>query len=105
MLDSKGFLLHIDFGFLLGRTVKFEKAPFKLTEEMIDLLGGDKSKHFNEFLDLLVQGFLAIRRHYEKVMLLIEMTLTRPNMGNKSFYSLLNLQRVSSSHASKRIQC
>lgn len=81
MLDSRGYLMHIDFGFLLARTVKFEKAPFKLTEEMIDLLGGDKSKHFNQFLDLIVQGFLAVRRHYEKIMLLIEMTLTRPSMG------------------------
>eukprot|EP01127_Copromyxa_protea_P016477 TRINITY_DN4902_c0_g2_i2.p1 TRINITY_DN4902_c0_g2~~TRINITY_DN4902_c0_g2_i2.p1 ORF type:complete len:516 (+),score=80.81 TRINITY_DN4902_c0_g2_i2:298-1845(+) len=80
MLDANGYLMHIDFGFLLGRTVKFEKAPFKLTEEMIDLLDGDKSKHFNQFLDLLVEGFLAVRRNYEKVMLLIEMTLTRPSM-------------------------
>jgi len=80
MLDSSGFLLHIDFGYLLARTVEFEKAPFKLTEEMIDLLGGDKSKHFRQFIDLVVQGFLAIRRHYEKIMLLIEMTITRPSM-------------------------
>lgn len=40
MLDSTGSLVHIDFGYLLARTIKFEKAPFKLTEEMIEVIGG-----------------------------------------------------------------
>jgi phosphatidylinositol kinase/protein kinase (PI-3 family) len=45
--------LHIDFGFLLsnapGKGMKFESAPFKLTEEMIDVLGGFKSNKFADF--------------------------------------------------------
>ncbi len=28
-----------------------------------------------------MDGFLAIRKHYEKILLLVEMTLTRPEMG------------------------
>lgn len=37
MLDSQGHIVHIDFGFLLsnapGKGLKFEKAPFKLTQD------------------------------------------------------------------------
>ena len=37
MLDSQGHIVHIDFGFLLsnapGKGLKFEKAPFQLTQE------------------------------------------------------------------------
>lgn len=45
MIDIEGHLIHIDFGFLLsnapGRGVSIEKGlPFKLTNEMIDVLGG-----------------------------------------------------------------
>lgn len=43
MLDDEGHILHIDFGFLLsnspGKGIKFEKAPFKLTQEFITILG------------------------------------------------------------------
>jgi len=80
MLDSKGNLLHIDFGYLLGRTMKFEKAPFKLTEDFVEVLGGEKSKLFKKYVNYCVDGFLAIRKNYEKILLLVEMTLARPSM-------------------------
>jgi phosphatidylinositol kinase/protein kinase (PI-3 family) len=44
MIDSEGHIIHIDYGFLLsnapGKGLKMEKAPFKLTQEFVDLLGG-----------------------------------------------------------------
>jgi len=56
--------MHIDFGFLLsnspGKGFKFEKAPFKLTIEMVEILGGIKSKKFNEFRELMREGFMAL---------------------------------------------
>jgi len=59
MMDDHGNLLHIDFGYLLTRTIEFEKAPFKLTEEFIDIIGGEKSKLFARYEDLCVQGFFC----------------------------------------------
>ncbi len=41
LLDGQGHLLHIDFGFILSnspRNLGFETAPFKLTEEFIDVM-------------------------------------------------------------------
>lgn len=57
LLDNEGHLVHIDFGFLLsnapGRGIKFESAPFKLTNEFVEVLGGVNSKYFSRFRKLL----------------------------------------------------
>jgi hypothetical protein len=53
LLDNKGHIMHIDFGFVLGITpggnMGFEKAPFKLTREMIELMGGTHSAVFHKY--------------------------------------------------------
>ena len=47
LIDIEGHIIHIDFGFLLsnapGKGLKFESAPFKLTEEYMQVLGGTNS--------------------------------------------------------------
>ena len=69
--------MHIDFGFLLsnapGKGIRFEQAPFKLTQEMVDVLGGIKSKKFREFRELMRLGFIAIQEHADKIIKLVEM--------------------------------
>jgi phosphatidylinositol 4-kinase B len=43
LIDSQGHLVHIDFGFMLQNSpggVNFERAPFKLTADYVDLLDG-----------------------------------------------------------------
>lgn len=56
--------MHIDFGFLLsnapGKGVKLETAPFKLTQEMIDVLGGQDSGKFDDFRKRMAKGFHAL---------------------------------------------
>ena len=46
-MDDKGHIIHIDFGFMLsnapGKGIQFEKAPFKLTNEFVDVIGGVNS--------------------------------------------------------------
>ena len=68
LLDGDGHVIHIDFGFLLGRSpghdLKFETAAFKLTKEMIDVLGGSEgAPAFERFVEQCVRGFLAARDH------------------------------------------
>ena len=57
LIDDVGHLIHIDFGFMLtnapGKGLKFEKAPFKLTKEFVDVMGGVNSKYFQKFRKLL----------------------------------------------------
>lgn len=75
MIDSDGHLIHIDFGFLLNHSpgnVNFEKAPFKLTLEYVDLLEGLKSSFFEEFRSLFHKGFMAIRKNHTLVTNFVE---------------------------------
>ena len=77
LIDNKGHLIHIDFGFLLsnapGKGIKFETAPFKLNRDMVECLGGVNSKYFEEFKKLLRKGFTAINKHRQKIIILVEM--------------------------------
>ena len=55
-----------DFGFLFDRTpggdLAFEKSPFKLTEEMINIMGGGPTAdQFVWFMEQGVRAFLAVR--------------------------------------------
>jgi phosphatidylinositol 4-kinase len=77
LIDNRGHLIHIDFGFLLsnapGKGLKFETAPFKLSKDMVDCLGGVNGKYFDEFKKLLRKGFTAINKHRDKIIILVEM--------------------------------
>jgi len=75
MLDAWGNIIHIDFGFLLSSTMSFEKAHFKLTEEFVEVMGGYESPVYKQYCNLCVKAFLAARKHYKKVILLVEMTM------------------------------
>jgi phosphatidylinositol 4-kinase len=76
LIDSKGHLIRIDFGFMLsnapGKGIKFEKAPFKITDEMLDLLGGINSDNFKEYRKKLFKGYFAIYDNFEKIQKLAE---------------------------------
>lgn len=46
LLDRDGHLVHIDFGFMLtrfpgGNVFQFEQAPFKFTNDFMEVMGGD----------------------------------------------------------------
>ena len=77
LIDNQGYLTHIDFGFMLsnapGKGIKFEKAPFKLSKDMLQCLGGSGGKYFEKFRNLLKEGFMAIFKHRQKIIILVEM--------------------------------
>ena len=76
LLDEYGHIYHIDFGFLLNKTpgnIKFEKAPFKLTTDFIEILGGTTSKYFLQYQKLFYRGFNAIRKEEKFLYSIIEM--------------------------------
>ena len=75
LINNEGYLIQIDFGFFLSNAPgnEFEKAPFKLTEEVIEVIGGVNSKYFQIFRKLMWKGMIAIAKHYQKIMILVEM--------------------------------
>jgi phosphatidylinositol kinase/protein kinase (PI-3 family) len=76
LLDRHGHVIHIDYGFMFTSSpgqLGFESAPFKLTQDMVDVMGGVESDMFHYFQVLLLRGFLAVRRHNRKLLLLVRM--------------------------------
>lgn len=77
LLDDEGHIIHIDFGFMLsnapGKGIKFETAPFKLTAEFVEVLGGVKGSNFKYFRKLLQAGFMACKKHFNKIFILVNM--------------------------------
>jgi len=79
LLDTAGHVIHIDFGFMFGiapgGTFSLEQSvPFKLTEEMIEVMDGLGSVLFSEFVTLFCCGFLALQAHCETFVTIVKIT-------------------------------
>mmetsp|Transcript_6237 Transcript_6237/g.8982 ORF Transcript_6237/g.8982 Transcript_6237/m.8982 type:complete len:901 (-) Transcript_6237:204-2906(-) len=83
MIDTRGHLMHIDFGFAFGMApgheFSFEKAPFKMTKEYIEVLGGPDSEIFQEFKELFVAGFMEARKNSLIASGLVEIMMYKSN--------------------------
>ena len=83
MIDNLGHLIFIDFGFAMGMApgheFSFERAPFKLTQDYLDVLGGPESECFQEFRTLFVKGFLEARKNSLIALGLVEIMMYKSN--------------------------
>ncbi|CAN9411102.1 unnamed protein product [Alternaria alternata] len=84
MIDDAGHIIHIDFGFCFDIApggIKFERAPFKLTAEMIAVMSGKNSANpyqsqaYRWFEELTVKAFLASRQHCEHLCHVVQVML------------------------------
>lgn len=76
MVSDAGHIIHIDFGFILDLSpggISVE-SPFKLTTEMLAVMGGreDAAPYYAWFRELCCQAFLALRPHAESLLQLVE---------------------------------
>lgn len=69
------FSFFLDFGFCFDIApggVRFERAPFKLTSEMVAVMGGStESQAYRWFEELCIKSFLAARPHAEKLLRIV----------------------------------
>lgn len=83
MIDTRGHIIHIDFGFAFGMAPghewSFERAPFKMTRDYIDVMGGTGSDCFKEFKKLFVDGFKAARSNSLTALGLVEIMMYKSN--------------------------
>ena len=55
LMDRQGHLIHIDFGFMFQNSpgsMNWESAPYKLTDDYVELMDGRDSDKFEMFLGL-----------------------------------------------------
>ena len=75
MIDNKGHIMHIDFGFLLGTSPKnmgFERAQFKLVKSYVKILDGLDSTMFKYFKAQMVKGLIESKKHFEIISSIIK---------------------------------
>lgn len=100
MIDNEGHIIHIDFGFLLSNSpgsVGFEAAPFKLTFEYIEVLGGLEGRMFHEFKDLCKRSFRTLRSNCESLINMVDLMQkdsSLPCFKNGAQTSVLLRQRL-----------
>ncbi|BFZ55680.1 Phosphatidylinositol 4-kinase stt4 [Savitreella phatthalungensis] len=79
MYDDQGHILHIDFGFCFDIApggIKFEAAPFKLTGEMVAVMGGgENTQWFRLYQELCIKAYLVSRQYSEQICHMVELML------------------------------
>jgi len=78
LIDAHGYVVHIDFGFILSISpggINFESAPFKLTVEYVDVMGGIESDTFTYFKLQLLKGFMALRKHVDSIVYILQIMM------------------------------
>ena len=63
MVTQQGLLAHVDFGYVLGDDPKHVSSPMRITEDMIDAMGGKASPTFVSFIQKTQRGYEAMRFH------------------------------------------
>jgi len=83
MIDMYGHLIHIDYGFCMGMCVghefTLERAPFKLTEEYVEVMGGVDSDCYKKFVRLFVEGMKEARDKCQIALGLVEIMMFQSN--------------------------
>ena len=75
MVDMYGSIIHIDFGFILGISpggINFENAPFKLTKEYVEIMGGKDSLYYQMYKDLMVKGMIICKKYVDDIVNIAE---------------------------------
>jgi len=100
LLDRSGHIMHIDFGFILGDIPKMsniplfhEKAPFKLSGEFWDVLGGWDTRSGGlgvKFCKMFERAFECAANHVEEIATLVETTMMGLNYDPTSARIMAN---------------
>ena len=100
LLDKDGCIIHIDFGFILGISpggnLNFENAPFKITRDYINLMGGIDSSIFCYFKSLFLRGLFAARKKVDIIANLIEamgLGVPMPCFNGRNLKEIINAFR------------
>ncbi|CCW66444.1 unnamed protein product [Phytomonas sp. Hart1] len=83
MLSLNGGLIHIDFGFLLMTSpggLNFESAPFKLSQELIETMGGQGSDAYGYYKVLIFQALNAVREFSDDIIALISLMVPKTTL-------------------------
>jgi len=63
LVAADGSLAHVDFGYVLGEDPKHISTPMRITDDMIDAMGGRQSNTFISFVQRTQEGYEVMRQY------------------------------------------
>jgi len=85
MLTKDGEIFHIDYGFILGKDPKPMNTPqMRITEGMLDAIGGHKSESYIEFKELCYVIYDILRRHVNTFVCMLSLLSNQDTGGSKT---------------------
>lgn len=63
MVTPAAHLVHVDFGYILGEDPKHINSTMRITDDMVDAMGGKKSESFASFLTITTKAYESLRLH------------------------------------------
>jgi hypothetical protein len=85
MLTKNGEIFHIDFGFILGKDPRPMKTPqMRITEGMLDAIGGHKSESYGEFKELCYVIYDILRRHVNTFVCMLSLLSNQDTGGSRT---------------------
>ncbi len=102
MLSEQGHLFHIDFGFILGNDPKPFAPPFKLSPDMVEAMGGNKSANYEKFKTYCCEAYNILRKSANLIINLFSLMLSAnlPQItGQKSLKIVCLLLQLLAIHA------
>ncbi len=100
LMDREGNIIHIDFGFVLGDTPKMckvpifsEKAPFKLSDEYWEVLGGWNTQNGGlgvRFCQMFEQAFACAANHTDEIAALVEASMLTMTQSPRQARAMAN---------------
>lgn len=80
LITKDGRLFHIDYGFIFGDDSKPLTPQIRLTHDILDMLGGERSESYRQFEKLSVLIYNTLRKYTNYIMSLL-LPLTDPSLG------------------------
>ena len=63
MITRDGYLFHIDYGYILGHDTKPLTPAMRITQDIVDVMGGENSKDFQTFRNYCTQIYNCLRKY------------------------------------------
>ncbi|KAJ6244020.1 phosphatidylinositol 3-kinase catalytic subunit type 3 [Anaeramoeba flamelloides] len=94
MISPSGRLIHIDFGYILGRDPKPFPPPMKVCKEMVEAMGGMKSDNYNYLKILCGHAYIILRRHARLIINLLSLMIDAniPDIDHDPKGAILKMQ-------------